>query len=263
MLHIYNAKSAKKAARAFEKFAEKLGMSFKHGQALDALAIMTGFQSWAGLETSVSEEALNARLGEVERRHIADNADNRYGQEAAVVAHNGFELRYDCDQELLTYVRICDPLGREIAYWVSEEWEADPQLVMGAILGALTQGRAVTLINGKRASAPEAKEKDPVIQDVPFDNVSNVLINGAPYPVRYRDGDVLAKLLEETMDSDEEGDCYHVALQLCDDEDGLLFEKVITLATLRGMKWSATKQAFIGENGHVYEFYVQRKFGTA
>ncbi len=35
-----------------------------------------------------------------------------------------------------SYVRVCAPDGREISYWTYTEWAEDPQLVMGAILGA-------------------------------------------------------------------------------------------------------------------------------
>lgn len=34
------------------------------------------------------------------------------------------------------YVRLCDPDGTEYLYWDQAEWEADPALVMGAIINA-------------------------------------------------------------------------------------------------------------------------------
>lgn len=40
------------------------------------------------------------------------------------------------------YVRLCDPAGAELLYWDAAEWQADPALVMGAILNsACTGGR--------------------------------------------------------------------------------------------------------------------------
>lgn len=36
-----------------------------------------------------------------------------------------------------SYVRVCDPEGREVAYWNYEEWRDEPEFVMGAIVGAL------------------------------------------------------------------------------------------------------------------------------
>ena len=40
----------------------------------------------------------------------------------------------------VTYVRLVDRRGVECAMWTYDEWEEDPQLVMGAILGALVGG---------------------------------------------------------------------------------------------------------------------------
>jgi hypothetical protein len=38
------------------------------------------------------------------------------------------------------YVRFIDKQGNELAYWNSDEWAEDPELVMGAIMGALQNG---------------------------------------------------------------------------------------------------------------------------
>lgn len=38
----------------------------------------------------------------------------------------------DCD-----YVRITDLDGNEIVYWIYEEWQDEPESVMGAFLGAV------------------------------------------------------------------------------------------------------------------------------
>jgi hypothetical protein len=39
-----------------------------------------------------------------------------------------------------SYVRVTGPDGTELGYWDSAEWRDDPQLVMGAILGAAGNG---------------------------------------------------------------------------------------------------------------------------
>jgi len=41
-----------------------------------------------------------------------------------------------------SYVRVCTPDGSEIGYWDSAEWQEEPELVMGAILGAARRGAA-------------------------------------------------------------------------------------------------------------------------
>jgi hypothetical protein len=38
----------------------------------------------------------------------------------------------------VTYIRVCDPDGDEIMYWSSDEWLDDPEVCIGAILGAFT-----------------------------------------------------------------------------------------------------------------------------
>lgn len=42
------------------------------------------------------------------------------------------------------YVRLCDRKGREVVYWDHNEWEADPVLVMGAIINSAA-GERLTL----------------------------------------------------------------------------------------------------------------------
>jgi hypothetical protein len=64
-----------------------------------------------------------------------------WGDETSVALPWGGELRapaypVDCD-----YVRILDAQGEEIAYWNFEEWRQEPELVMGAIVGAMKGGR--------------------------------------------------------------------------------------------------------------------------
>ncbi|MNR71500.1 hypothetical protein D3C71_21280 [compost metagenome] len=265
MLRIYNTRNAKKAARSLEKFLQTLDLGpIKHGQALDALAAMSGFANWAAFGRQMSAEAIDARLGVIEREHIEANKGVTYGAECAVVAHNGFELRYDVGDEFLTYVRICDPLGREIAYWTYEEWAEDPQLVMGGILGALTQGQAVEV---GAAPAPahgdENPEDLPSIADLaPFDSVSHVVIAGAPHFLRYREAEVGALMLQPAGDPDVEDDLEHIVLHVGREVDGFVEERSLTLAALRSLRWSVKDDAFVDEAGTTYEFYEAVRFGA-
>jgi hypothetical protein len=62
-----------------------------------------------------------------------------YGTECVIQLANGQTIRadtYDSNPAGSSYVRVCAPDGDEIAYWTYTEWAEDPQLVMGAILGA-------------------------------------------------------------------------------------------------------------------------------
>jgi hypothetical protein len=63
---------------------------------------------------------------------------SEYGTEVVLTVENGMQLRADgSDPNGTTYVRVCDPKGREVAYWIEDEWRDEPAFVMGAIIGAL------------------------------------------------------------------------------------------------------------------------------
>jgi len=69
-------------------------------------------------------------------QHAISSIDNQYGQEAALaIAGTLNEIRTPAFPEQASYVRILRA-GYEVAYWVSDEWQEEPQEVMGAILGA-------------------------------------------------------------------------------------------------------------------------------
>lgn len=63
-------------------------------------------------------------------------------QEVVLLLDNGWSLVsgvYDPATDQFTcgeYVRLVDENGQEVVYWDSEEWAADPVLVMGAIINA-------------------------------------------------------------------------------------------------------------------------------
>lgn len=65
--------------------------------------------------------------------------------ECVIQLANGNTIRtdtYDGNPAGSSYVRVCGQDGREIAYWTYTEWEEDPQLVMGAFLGAAASRHA-------------------------------------------------------------------------------------------------------------------------
>lgn len=60
--------------------------------------------------------------------------------EGEVVVHlpHGYTVRSSSEDHLSgDYVRICDPDGEELVYWHYDEWERDPQLVMGAFINVM------------------------------------------------------------------------------------------------------------------------------
>jgi hypothetical protein len=69
---------------------------------------------------------------------LLEPAEGRDG-ECVIPLVNGNTIRadsYGANEAGSSYVRICGPDGGEVAYPSCDEWQQDPQLVMGAILGA-------------------------------------------------------------------------------------------------------------------------------
>lgn len=57
--------------------------------------------------------------------------------ETIVELKNGWSLRSGGEQyKAGAYVRLCNALGAEMLYWDKEEWQTDPESVMGAIMRA-------------------------------------------------------------------------------------------------------------------------------
>lgn len=66
-----------------------------------------------------------------------------YGPETIVPLQNGYFLHAesaDANPEGTTYIRFVDRAGGEVVSWSSDEWQADPIGVMGAIVGCLRNG---------------------------------------------------------------------------------------------------------------------------
>jgi hypothetical protein len=60
-------------------------------------------------------------------------------QECRIKVGNGFLVSQhaNANRKGTNYIRILDANKIEIAYWDSVEWAEDPEVVMGAIMGAL------------------------------------------------------------------------------------------------------------------------------
>jgi hypothetical protein len=281
MLHIFNARNAKASARSLERFMDRLGFDLKHGRALDALSVMAGAGNWAALANgTLSEAAMDAQLLGVELKHIEGNRDTDYGVECALIAHTGFELRYSADEhEDVTYVRVCDPLGREVAYWSDDEWKEDPRLVMGAILGALTRGKAAVIENGRHvAASPKAEEQLPTILDIPLNKISTVIIDHQPHFLRYLEpegAEVLDSLEPKTFDnasdkahlnkseefSQEFG--WKTVFELgYEDGSGFIAERELDVDLMLSLKWDFEQKLFVDPEGSTYRFMVATPFGA-
>lgn len=263
MLNTRNLVDAKKTARSLEKALKAIGLNLAHGQALDTLARIRGFEDYNALVASLSPEAVDEQLDGIEHEHIEGYADCRYGRECAVVAHTGFELRYADTEEDLEYVRICDPLGREIAYWHYDEWKDDPQVVMGAIMGALTRGQAIPVEDGKalkprkEVAQPSPAKRTPRIQDLDFMRAHAVIFGGSCYSIAWREEEILALLGQDLNSATVQDNLEATALTLTYQEDGFVHDDTLTLEQLAELTWDDVQRTFVDPKGLTYTFHFE------
>lgn len=265
LLNIHTPAQAKKTARALEKALARKGVTLAHGAALETLATMAGFEDWNAFTASMSEEAVNALLNDFELSHYEHTGDEDYGQEVALVAHTGFQLRYSATDEECDYVRVCDPLGRELMYWNQDEWRDDPAVVMGAILGALVRGEPEVVKRRKsRMKQPSkaASARIPSIRDLNFDAVHAVIFGGSCYNLEWREEDALA-WLGRKADEDYEDWEYAPALRLHREEDGLVWNEELTVGQLDDLTWNAGKRCFVDSHGVTYQFFLSMSVADA
>ena len=164
MYTIESSRKAKQGAAALEKALAKAGLTLGRGKALDAVSRMAGFADWNAYAHSFSVQAIDAQLTDLEQSHVADAGSPDYGPESVILVHTGFTLRAPAFPEDVSYVRIVDPLGRETAYWTSDEWAESAEDVMGAVLGALCRGQPAPDVEVPRRSRDSSAAKS---QDVP------------------------------------------------------------------------------------------------
>lgn len=96
-------------------------------------------------------------------RHAIETKENDYGQEHRTQTENGRAICCPVFPEECSYVRVVHESGYELAYWTSDEWKDDPEVVMGSLLGA-AQGRPAHNIPSKPTvvvlPSGEARESD-------------------------------------------------------------------------------------------------------
>jgi hypothetical protein len=99
----------------------------------------------------------------VDSRKIVSDSD--YGDECVLHLRNGNELRMPPDPIPCDYVRVVRD-GREVAYWNKEEWREDPDVVMGALMGAAASeemplfGQTVTEAEPDPNAIPKLQESE-------------------------------------------------------------------------------------------------------
>lgn len=252
----------KRLARSLTRALSTKFPEFQLSDAQEALAAARGYSSWNALVVADTPQAVDRLLSAGERNHMHDaqSADltaeetgmQGYGNETVVRAHTGFQLRCPAYPEECSYLRVCDPLGREIAYWVFTEWQDAPQDVIGAVIGALVRGETFQETQPKRASAPR-------IQDVAFNLVSEVVYGDQCLSVAWREDSVLARLASPAGDEDSEED---VALTLHRNDEGLIFEEELTLSQLRALQWNDELRGFRAPDGTQFRPFYSLDFAN-
>lgn len=84
-----------------------------------------------------SVEQVDTFLTFGEKSHAKTTKSAEYKSEANIRTASGFQLKVPAYPEEVSYLRVCDPVGREVAYWAIDEVQESPAEVLGAIVGAL------------------------------------------------------------------------------------------------------------------------------
>jgi hypothetical protein len=260
-----NASQVKAYARTLMKSLNAKGFEVSLGKALDIVATTRGYPDWNAYSATLSESSVNSMLADHERSHAQGAGlpeDSGYDVECILQVHTGFTLRTPAYPENCDYVRVCDPLGREVSFWNTQELQESPEEVMGAVVGALVRGQSLTkkgLERKRKGSGTFARV--PSIQDVDFNKVHAVIFGGQCFSIGWRELDVLAKVgvpasraSQDTLDLDPR------ALLVTFEEDGLVFEDTISLSKLNELTWDTKLRTFVDKDGDTYSFVIEESF---
>lgn len=252
------ARSLTKALR--QKFPE-----LKLADALEAVAASQGYADWNAFSKKETTASIDALLKPFELAHAHDAADadqraedsdcGGYGAESILRGHNGFQLRTPAYPSECDYVRVCDPLGREIAYWSSAEWQQAPEEVMGAVMGALVRGQCWS--DKKKPS-----KKAPHIAQVNFDKVGEIIFGDVCYTLAWRifTQENLSSHLSAALDNLDETTLSAPALQLATTVDGFEEMRAVTVEELRELRWDLEQRCFVTPSGEAFKVFYALDF---
>ena len=124
---------AQTIAQVFEKQTQH---KMTNSCALEILSALYGHKNYNLLANYIKPETAFNEISDFEKTH-AENAPSDYDNECVIISLGGRKLKSPSYPEECSYIRVTDRADHEIAYWTSNEWAEDPEIVMGAILGAL------------------------------------------------------------------------------------------------------------------------------
>lgn len=168
-MFLVSKNQAKAKASTLHKFLIEKGCNLPSSELLNAVSRMAGYDDWNALSAQFNEQAVDALLLDHERQHAYDSlkdgfrADETnthgFGPETVIQAASGFWLAVS-SIDAADYIRICDPLGREIVYWSAGEFADDPTCVLGALARYLNRGRMDLMPNPLKPSVDKLEVAD-------------------------------------------------------------------------------------------------------
>ena len=232
---------ATRAAQALVHASKLLGQSLTHCQALEHVARENGYNTWANFRTA-EVQRVDELLTHSERISVASSEANEYGEEEVIYGKNGFALRFSVDDlGNIEHARITDPLGREVVYYVDDEFTEAPREIIAALLRYMSRQATATL----KTSAPKDDEAAVTSPGIALTELSSVVVNGQFFYVQSSLGPAEIK----DADSDEP------VLSLYVDDDGVDHTRMLTKREFLRLTWDLETQGFIGPNGDSYRFY--------
>jgi hypothetical protein len=162
-MFVLTKNQAKAKADVLNKYLNERGVTLAPSDLLNAVARMAGLESWNAMAAQYKPEAADLLLADHEREHAFDCTDaelraeetnsRSFGPECQIQTASGFWLVMAAYPKGVDYLRVCDPLGREVVYWSATEFAEDAGGVLAALGGALNRARTDTMPDPLHPSA--------------------------------------------------------------------------------------------------------------
>lgn len=149
------------------------------------------------------------------------------------------------------------PLGKALDALAVMQGHSDWNSLSAAVRAA----PAPSALRGTDASRIDPTRIDSFdIRSVPLEKVTNVVVGGEPFTVRYREEALIARWREGGLSADDAEDTD--ALQLGREEDGLVWDEQATFGELDALVWSPQQRCFVTPEGETWRFFVESEFGV-
>jgi hypothetical protein len=150
-MFVLTKNQAKAKADVLNKFLAERGVTLPASDMLNAIARMGGLEDWNAMAAQFKPEAVDKLLDGHEKAHAWDAEESElrseetggegFGAECQIQTASGFWLGMAAYPHAVDYIRVCDTLGREVAYWSVDEFTEDAGVVLAAVGGALNRSR--------------------------------------------------------------------------------------------------------------------------